>query len=166
MTKTEEMRDLFGKRLTKLMNKKGISANKLAKLVGVDRASIGKYRKGEASPRTDTLLAICSSLEVQPNYFLDKNFSNNDINGKTDERKFIESLYYICKQGLIGKIDDYFGSDFKNVLCIYEGTLHDEILQQCLKYAGSEYFSDFEMCKKIADKYEPVLIEFNKQYEK
>lgn len=170
MTKTEEMAILFGQKLEKLMQDKQISANKLSQEVGIDRASIGKYLKGEGSPRIDTFLTICDVLQVQPNYFLNADYNDYSVDdSRTEERKLIESLYILCKNDLIEGVGDDsngYGPSYDYGLSIYSGSFLQKILTECLRYAGSDLADDVEMCKKIADKYEPLLIEHLKKKNK
>ena len=161
MHKNEEMAILFGEKLGKLMVDKHINANKLSNEVGIDRASIGKYLKGEASPRIDSFLAICDVLQVQPNYFLNPDYSDYSADSsRTEERKIIESLYCLCKNNLIGRLDDYtYGGIYNYCVCILEHSCLGGILMECLRYSGSDLADEVQMCKKIADKYEPILIQ-------
>lgn len=165
MTKTEELAITFGKKLSKILEDRDISYNKLAQDVGIDRASISKYIQGSSAPRLDTFLAICDFLQVQPNYFLNPSYEDYSAdNSKTDERKIIESIYCLCKSDLITYINDYSNCEicFNYALKIFQGSLLFKILIECLRYGGSDLADDVEMCKRIADKYEPLLIENNK----
>jgi len=158
----EEMSSVFGEKLEKLMKDNGVTANKLSLQIGIDRASISKYLKGESSPRINTFLSICKIFNVQPNYFLNADYSDYSVdNSKTEERKIIESLYCLCKHGFISYIDSnhYEKMYFDYALNIREHTLLSKILLECLRYADSELADNAEMCKKIADKYEPSLVE-------
>ena len=163
MTKLQEATAVFAKKLKKLMKDKGVSGNKLSQDIGIDRASITKYLSGESSPRLDTFLAICSAFNVQPNYFLNPEYEDYSADeSKTEERKIIESLYCLCKHGYIDSYHDYdcFGSSPDYSLRIYKNrTTISTILDECIRFAGSELSDDFTMCKKIADKYESALIE-------
>ena len=162
MAKVEEMAMVFSKKLSKLLDERDFSYNKLAQEIGIDRASITKYVKGESAPRLDTFLAICDVLQVQPNYFLNAEYGDYSAdNSKTEERKIIESLYCLCKAEIITENDDYvgYGPHFNYVLKIYEGSFLHTVLLECLRYAGSDLADDVEMCKKIVDKYEPLFIE-------
>ncbi|MBQ7995369.1 MAG: helix-turn-helix transcriptional regulator [Bacilli bacterium] len=165
MAKVEELAIVFGKKLSKLLDEKKISHNKLAQEIGIDRASITKYVKGESAPRLDTFLAICDALQVQPNYFLNAEYDDYSAdNSKTEERKIIESLYCLCKSEIITKYSDNgYVSTYNYVLRILEGSLLDTVLLECLRYAGSDLADDVEMCKKIVDKYEPLFIEYLKK---
>ncbi len=162
MAKIDEMALVFGNKLKKLLHDKDVSANKLSQEIGIDRASIGKYIKGDCSPRLDTFLAICNVLGVQPNYFLNPNYNDYSAdNSKTEERKIIESLYCLCKMNLIEDLtikQDSYNRSYDYALYIFKGSLLGEILLECLRYANSDLADSIEMCKKIADKYEPILI--------
>jgi transcriptional regulator with XRE-family HTH domain len=162
MAKVEELAIVFGEKLSKLLDEKKISYNKLAHEIGIDRASITKYVKGESAPRLDTFLAICDTLKVQPDYFLNTEYDDYSAdNSKTEERKIIESLYCLCKSEIITKFNEYegYGSPYNYVLNIFAGTFLHTVLLECLRYAGSDLADDVEMCKKIVDKYEPLFIE-------
>ena len=160
MLTQKQILTMFGEKLRILMEQKHISANKLSIEVGVDRASIGKYISGETAPRLDNFLTICDVLNVQPNYFFGSNFVDYSTDeSKTEECKIIESLYCLCKHGLIEKMSADWGCDFAYGLPIYYGSLLYDILLECKRFAGSNIADDFEVCKKIVEKYESALIE-------
>ena len=166
MAKVEELAIVFGEKLSKLLDEKKISYNKLAQEIGIDRASITKYVKGESAPRLDTFLAICDALQIQPNYFLNAEYDDYSAdNSKTEERKIIESLYCLCKSEIIAENNDYngYGPTYNYVLNIFAGSFLHTVLLECLRYAGSDLADDGELCKKIVDKYEPLFIEHLKK---
>ena len=165
MEKVDESRRVFANRLKKIMKEKDISANKLSIAIGIDRASITKYKKGEVSPRTDTFLSLCSYLEVQPDYFLKEKVDENKTNKiQTEERKIIESLYCLSRINGIVRVNhaEYGFLDYDYFLNIYQGTLLNQILDDCLRFAGSDLSDDAHMCDKIVDKYEKDLIQYFK----
>ncbi len=47
-----------------------LSQERLAELIGLSRAAVGKIERGEVSPNTGTVLAICETLNCTPNDIL------------------------------------------------------------------------------------------------
>lgn len=65
------MRHTFGHELRELRRSKGISQRDLAKKVGVDFSYISKVENGRLPPpAADTIVRICSILEVPPDKLL------------------------------------------------------------------------------------------------
>ncbi|HEY8083310.1 MAG TPA: helix-turn-helix transcriptional regulator [Solirubrobacterales bacterium] len=60
----------FGGNLARQRRAAGISQELLAELAALHRTAVGQIERGERVARTDTLVKLCSSLEVDPNVLL------------------------------------------------------------------------------------------------
>lgn len=154
----------FGKKLQKIMEKQHISQNMLAKKISINRSSINKYLNGESTPRIDTFLMICEVLKVEPNYFFETKFCDYQADdSKSDERKLIESLFYLFDAGILVNVKDvnYFEYvyivDFSNYSTIYK------VCDECNRYAHSDLVIDTQISSKIVEKYESQLKEEKEQ---
>lgn len=58
----------FGSRFKQAREKKHLSQQELADLIGVTDGTISNYEKGVAFPRWDTMKKLCDILCVDPNY--------------------------------------------------------------------------------------------------
>lgn len=65
----------LGKRLRTIRKEKGISSSQLEFLSGVTQSTISKIESNTHSPSIDTLLKICSALEISISDFLEDNES-------------------------------------------------------------------------------------------
>lgn len=59
----------FGERLREIRQVRRLSQTKLAELVSVEKMSISKYESGKMMPSSATLIALCSVLNVEVDYF-------------------------------------------------------------------------------------------------
>lgn len=158
MDKRSETAIEFGKKLKKIMEEKGVSANSLAGRVGTDRASFTKYFKGETCPRIDIFLRICEELNIEPNYFL--NIKNEPKpKEESKEKRFIKALFYTCANGMIitktrdFEMEHYYTIDFD------KSEITTKLFSECIRYCGSELTEDINIAERLACKYEPKLIE-------
>lgn len=61
----------FGNRLRELRIQKGFhTCGDLAKAIGVNRATVGKWETGDRKPDIDMIVILCSFLGVTPNDLL------------------------------------------------------------------------------------------------
>lgn len=58
----------FGSRFKRAREKKSLSQQDLADMIGVTDGTISNYEKGVAFPRWDTMKKLCDILNVDPNY--------------------------------------------------------------------------------------------------
>ena len=77
LTKTQISKTAFGKRLTASREAKGLTKEKLGKVVGVHHSQIGRYEKGEASPSAEVLKKMANALNVSTDYLM--NGSTSDL---------------------------------------------------------------------------------------
>lgn len=64
--------NIFGKRLKLLRNEKGLSQQKLGKLLGFCNQTISFWENGEREPDLDTLLQIAHFFEVSLDELFEK----------------------------------------------------------------------------------------------
>lgn len=60
----------FGRRLSQLLSKRGISNYRLAKDLGINESSIRAWRKNVNQPRSDTIKRLASYLNISPAWLL------------------------------------------------------------------------------------------------
>ncbi len=70
LTKTQNSKAAFGKRLTTAREAKSLTKEKLGKLVGVHHSQVGRYEKGEASPSAEVLKKMANTLDVSTDYLM------------------------------------------------------------------------------------------------
>lgn len=70
LTKTQNSKIAFGKRLTAAREAKGLTKEKLGKVVDVHHSQIGRYEKGEASPSAEVLKKMANALNVSTDYLM------------------------------------------------------------------------------------------------
>ena len=61
---TDERMIAFGKRVREVRRNKGISQEKLAELVGIDRSYMGNIERGEKNITLKKVYEICDALKV------------------------------------------------------------------------------------------------------
>ena len=85
-TKTQGSKAAFGKRLAAAREAKGLTKEKLGKLVGVHHSQIGRYEKGEASPSAEVLKKMANALHVSTDFLMNgttADLAAENINDKT-----------------------------------------------------------------------------------
>lgn len=65
----EECRKEFGERLRKIMNRRGISQDKLSEITGITQASISKYINGTRTPTFFTADKLAKALDCSVDIF-------------------------------------------------------------------------------------------------
>jgi transcriptional regulator with XRE-family HTH domain len=70
LTKTQNSKATFGKRLTTAREAKALTKDKLGKIVAVHHSQIGRYEKGEASPSAEVLKKMANALDVSTDYLM------------------------------------------------------------------------------------------------
>ena len=70
LTKTQQSKAAFGKRLTAAREAKSLTKQKLGNLVAVHQAQIGKYEKGEASPAAEVFKKMANALDVSTDFLM------------------------------------------------------------------------------------------------
>jgi transcriptional regulator with XRE-family HTH domain len=60
----------FGRRLTAAREAKGLTKEKLGKVVAIHHSQIGRYEKGEASPSAEVLKKMGNALNVSTDYLM------------------------------------------------------------------------------------------------
>ena len=66
----------FGKRIREERRKKDLTQQELADIAGVSYAFIGQIERGERGVAVETLVKICTGLDVTPNCLLIKDLNN------------------------------------------------------------------------------------------
>lgn len=93
------MKDIFGTNLKNLRDELGFTQGQLAKSIGVDIKTMGRYERGEFAPKLDLIEAICKAHELEPNDLL--TVPGNETSSSTE--KVIEeanSVVEDCKAQL------------------------------------------------------------------
>lgn len=88
---------MFGVKLKKLRTDKKLTQKQLAKLIGVDRTSVGKYETKNVIPSIDILLNILKVFNCSLDYLL-KNENEQKIDLKIDEKLLLD--LYIKLDGI------------------------------------------------------------------
>lgn len=70
MLKTEQVSEVFAKRLDMAMRAKGYTRSSLARAAGLSHQSIYAYLEERRLPRLDFLVAICEVLGVGPDWLV------------------------------------------------------------------------------------------------
>lgn len=86
LTKTQNSKAAFGKRLTTAREAKNLTKQKLGEVVGVHHSQIGRYEKGEASPAAEVLKKMANALDVSTDYLMNgttADLAAENINDKT-----------------------------------------------------------------------------------
>jgi transcriptional regulator with XRE-family HTH domain len=86
LTKTQNSKNAFGKRLTAAREAKNLTKQKLGEVVGVHHSQIGRYEKGEASPAAEVLKKMANALNVSTDYLMNgttADLAAENINDKT-----------------------------------------------------------------------------------
>jgi transcriptional regulator with XRE-family HTH domain len=78
---------LFGKRLKKLREDKGMTQGFLAELLNVSRQSIGGYENDNVDPGIDTLVNIADVFNVSLDYLLCRTKEKHNINVLDEDTK-------------------------------------------------------------------------------
>lgn len=85
-TKTQNSKIAFGKRLTTAREAKGLTKDKLGKVVGVHHSQVGRYEKGEASPSAEVLKKMANALSVSTDFLMNgttSDFAAEEIKDKS-----------------------------------------------------------------------------------
>ncbi len=86
LSKTQNSKNAFGKRLTAAREAKSLTKQKLGEVVGVHHSQIGRYEKGEASPAAEVLKKMANALDVSTDYLMNgttADLAAENINDKT-----------------------------------------------------------------------------------
>ena len=78
---------IFGQKLKELRRKHKITQEQLAKIINVERSSIGKYESTNTIPSKETLLKIAQYFNVSTDYLL----GNESTQQKRESKKTIET---------------------------------------------------------------------------
>ena len=84
------MSEFFNKNLKFLRTKKGLSQEKLAKMIGKDRSSIAYWELGKSEPSIDNVIKISNVLNVPIYDLTGKDLTKEDI----DESSQLDELLF------------------------------------------------------------------------
>jgi len=76
LTKTQQSKAAFGKRLAAAREAKNLTKQKLGKVVGANHTQIGRYEKGEASSAAEVLKKMANALDVSTDYLMNDTTSD------------------------------------------------------------------------------------------
>lgn len=72
MLTESELKDLFSRRLSKLMKSEGLNQNDLARIVGVSESTVGKWVLKKSLPRMGAIQKLADHFGVGKSYFLEQ----------------------------------------------------------------------------------------------
>lgn len=61
---------VFGERMQKIRDKRGLRQKDVAELTSYCKSQIGALETGRVRPNIDTIIAVCDTLKVDPLYML------------------------------------------------------------------------------------------------
>lgn len=100
MKKNIEIKKLLGKRIKELRNKKGLTQEKLAEMIGVGERNLSKIECGNNFVTAETLSKIIDALEIESKELFDFNHHNDKqllkeelLDGIKKEKVDIKLLY-------------------------------------------------------------------------
>lgn len=113
----EDNKNIFGIRMKKIRQEKGISLGELAELVGTTKSNLSKLELGKSKlPYTDLGWAIAKTLNVTLDYLL----------GITDNVKSVVPKSLLCKDNLeIAQIYSSLDPSYKRELLHYAKYLQE-----------------------------------------
>lgn len=95
---------IFGERLKKIRQKRGVTQESLAKIVSISPSSISLYERGIREPNLSMLISIAKALDVSTDYLL--GLTNNEYHISSEpECLTFENLKRIL-QSYIDKTDE------------------------------------------------------------
>lgn len=69
-------------KLKEIREKKGLSQNKIAKILKIDQSQISRYETGYLKLNSDQIKEICKTLEISADYLLGLIDDDNNKNDK------------------------------------------------------------------------------------
>lgn len=114
--------EIFGKRLARILQEKGMEQKELADIIGVTNKSISAYIRGKADPSLDKFAKIAEVLDVSADYLLGFSDEPKGIKLEKEDEPFADEILTIRKayrhmslrerkvviqliKGLVGEID-------------------------------------------------------------
>lgn len=88
----------FGRRLSELREKKGVSARDMSLSLGQNPSYVNKVENGKAMPSMEVFFYICDYLSITPSDFFNENKKDPDkLNQLSEECQYLsnESLEHI-----------------------------------------------------------------------
>lgn len=85
-THAKTIKSSFGQRLKEAREAKGLTKDKLGKLIKIHYSQIGRYERNEASPSADVLKKMANALDVTTDYLMNgttQDLANENIQDKT-----------------------------------------------------------------------------------
>ena len=79
---------MFSEKLKKLRRKNGITQEDLAKIIGLDRSSIGKYESSNVLPSPDVLIKMAEIFNVSVDYLIRENKLTTNVDIDDEDIKF------------------------------------------------------------------------------
>ena len=77
---------IFGERLKKIRQKRGVTQESLAKIVSISPSSISLYERGIREPNLSMLISIAKALDVSTDYLL--GLTNNEYHISSEPECF------------------------------------------------------------------------------
>ena len=107
---TEFNRKEFGEKLKKYRKNKGLSQENLAKIIGKNATTIGRYENGKLIPNAEEIFLICRELEISENDLFN---IDNKIHNKESFNPFKTNTIYIYYKGYYPTLKKFDKCKFK-----------------------------------------------------
>ncbi|NLI59583.1 MAG: helix-turn-helix transcriptional regulator [Clostridium sp.] len=104
---------MLSEKLKELRKEKGVTQNEVAKLLGVDRSTYGKYETGDSTPDADKLMWLAEYFNVSVDYLLGR----SNFRLPSDAPPYVTS----ASETSPGKISSPGTSSASNVANVLEG---------------------------------------------
>lgn len=78
MIAMENKKDIFGKRVKELRNKKGLSQDRVAQAIGISRSRYSHYENNRVEPDIELIRKIANYYDVKVDYLIGRTEIEND----------------------------------------------------------------------------------------
>ena len=110
---TEEKQSLLGRRISEMLEKKGITQRELAEMIGVTRVSIARYIKGDRVPTAPVVENIARALDTTAYYLVGLDDKDKHDDKMTRHKAICDGIHDLYER----KNHDYgdsFGQSFRD----------------------------------------------------
>lgn len=105
----------FGNNLKKVRKSRGLIQENLAKVIGKDKTTIGRFESGRLSPNAEEISLMCNELEINE-YELFKSTSDKIVNIENSKNPFGVKKLFLYYQAYYPKNDSFKKGKFKLVI--------------------------------------------------
>lgn len=103
------MGELLGRRISEMLQKRGISQKKLAEQIGITETAMSRYIAGTREPKPDVIANIATALHTTSDYLL--GIENDDFNYYHVRRIIARNAPSMTDQEKKALIDALFGEE-------------------------------------------------------